>query len=291
MFGQYFGRFLLKQSVVKAADIEGITDLTYPAFNEALCNSTYLSKSEVSIWLDEFKAVYRMSDENLRLFDSGNTDDIIPFFADINAILHEEDSVLRFIKAYQADKDLTDEEVLEKMESHAIENILPGYLLRDPATYTLFIRNSLKVLSDYYFVNPIFEKLTATHIFDVDFFACQEMKGTHNGLFGISGDMGALLSTAGKYAGQEFTELSPLAVDTLCEIINTVCGVFVSEVNDTAVSIEIQPPVLFSHKVLCSNNYIYCLPVDVRGGRINLIYSFDSEIRFLNSEKGGMAYA
>ena len=291
MFGQYFGRFLLKQSVVKAEDIAGITDLSYPAFNEALLEKTYLSKSEISIWLDEFKAVYRLSDENLRLFDNGNIGDIIPMFADINAVLHEEDSIIRFIKTYQADKHLTDEEVLEQMETHAIENILPAYLLRDPATYTLFIRESLRVMSEYYFIEPIFDKLTATHILDIDFLACQEMKGTHNGLFGISGELNALLSAAEKYAGQKFTELSPLAIDTLCEITNTVCGIFISELSNPAVSIEIQPPTMYSNKVLCSNNYIYCLPVDVRDGRINMIYSFDSDVRFLNSEKGGSARA
>ena len=287
MFGQYFGRFLLKRSAVTAEDIAKITDLAYPAFIEALAKHGSLSQREVLAWLDEFKTIHRIKDEELCLFDSGNIDDIIPFFADISAVLNEGNSVIRFLKAYQADKHLTDKEVIDKINTETLENILPSYLLRDPATYKMFIHKSMQMMSEYYLVNPTFDNFTATHILDADFIACQEMKGTHNYLFGITGEQDALLSVAEEYAGRKFSELSSLAIDTLCEIVNTVTGVFVSEVNSMTISIELQPPLKLSDKVLCSNNYIYCLPIEIESGMVNLIYCFDGDVRFLNSEKGG----
>ena len=291
MFGRYFGRFLLKRSAVTAENIAEIADLPYHEFTEALAKNGNLSQREVLNWLDEFKTVYRLKDEDLSRFDSGSVDDIIPLFADISAVTHEGDSLIRFLRAYQADKNLSDKEVVERLNADSLETILPAYLLRDPATYTLFIRKSLQVMSEYYFSNPTFDNLNATHILDADFIACQEMKGTHNYLFGIIGEPNALLAVAEKYAGSKFTELSPLAVDTLCEIVNTVTGIFVSEVNSMTINIELQPPLKFTNKVVCSNNYIYCLPVEIECGAVSLIYCFDGNIRFLDSEKGGSVHA
>ena len=291
MFGRYFGRFLLKRSAVTAENIAEIADLPYHEFTEALARNGNLSQREVLTWLEEFKTAYRLKDEDLSLFDSGNIDDIIPFFADISVVTHEGDSVIRFLRAYQADKHLSDKEVVERLNLDSLETILPTYLLRDPATYKLFIRKSLQVMSEHYLPNPTFDNLTATHILDADFFVCQEMKGTHNYLFGIIGQHNALLDVAEQYAGRRFSKLSSLAIDTLCEIVNTVTGIFVSEVNSMTINIELQPPLKFTNKVVCSNNYIYCLPVEIESGSVSLIYCFDGNIRFLDSEKGGNVHA
>ena len=280
MFGHYFGRFLKERGVVTDAEIANISDMTYPRYCERIVEITTLSQTDIERWYSDFKQNYGMSDHDIEALNSGSLERIIPLFTNLDFILRD-DEITRYIKTYQADNKMTDAEIFEKISAEGMQKILPGYMLSDPVYYTIFIRSALEAMCEYYFEQMLPYKMTRLHVYDFDFLAMQEIKGSQQILFAISGRDDDLTIIAEKYSGKRFSEMTPLAEDAIREVVNTVSGVIVTEITNRNFSLELQPPQSFRKKVLCSNGFIFRLPVEVEGSTFDLIFCFDNDVRIL----------
>ena len=192
-----------------------------------------------------------------------------------------------YLKMYQADNELSDEEMETRRTPEQLERILPGYLLNDARHYNRFINLVIDTLSRLFSGKITLRKMTHTHTYHFENIACQELIGAHRFFLAFSGRNGGLLPVAVKFAGKEFRDMNEKAFDSVCELINTMGGMFTSMMSDENVILKVLPPSSCFNDNLHSDSPLYCLPVELDGSEIDIIFSFDSFVTFECSEKAG----
>lgn len=82
------------------------------------------------------------------------------------------------------------------------------------------------------------------------------------------------LSVAGTMNQERFTELNPLALDTLMELANVVVARAVSALNDAGFAFRLTPPLIFTGSNLCFFNSVnletLVIPLHAEAGEMNL---------------------
>ena len=274
MFGHYFERWLIDNGIISQAGIEGIDDLTYPAFLHKLTENGVMSGDDAGRSLAAFKNEYGLSEESLDTLSCGDIERIIPIFINFDAT----EMIDGYLSAYQLDNGLTDEELEARRDPEQLRRILPSYLLSDTKHYNRFVHLAVDAVARMISKNIVLKKMKVAHEHYFKRFAYQELKGTHHMFFGFAGKGNSLLVIADKFAGRKFENMDSEAYDSVCEFINTINGLYASEMSYENVKLEITLPTVCSDKALRSGSNIYCLPIVLDGAEIEMIFSFDSKI-------------
>ena len=274
MFGLYFGRWLIEHNVAEEAAFNGIADLTYPAFLNKLNDCGILSGDAANQSLEDFKNEYCLSDADLYVISRGDISRIIPLFINFNATK----MIAEYLRVYQIDNELSDEEMEMRREPEQLRRILPKYLLSDSAHYNRFVNHAINAVVRMISKNTILKKARSTREFFFECFAYQVMRGAHHIFFGFAGDGGNLLAIADTFARRKFTEMDIVAFDSVCEFINTVSGSYASELSYENILMEVTPPVSYTDVTLRSKSSLYCLPIVIDGAEIEMVFSFDGNV-------------
>jgi len=184
-----------------------------------------------------------------------------------------------YLKAYQADNELTDEEMEERRKPDQLQRILPDHLFVDAARYNRFIQLMVDSITQYISKNIVVKKISHEQVHDTESLAYQELKGAHSIFLAFSGKGNNLLVVAEKFANKRFTEMDASAYDSVCEFINTAAGKYASVMSEENVMLDITAPLACRGiTMICSNSTLYCLPVVIDDIEIEMIFSFDSEV-------------
>ena len=202
---------------------------------------------------------------------------------DIDDVFDATKLIDEYLKAYQADNKLSDEEMEKRRSPDQIHRILPSYLHRDASHYNRFVKLVFGAMARMISQDIVLKKMHLAREHNVECFAYQEMKGAHRILFGFAGNGNSLLAIANKFARRTFEEMSEIAYDSVCEFINTINGSFASEMSFENVLLEVGLPMVCPGATLRSDSYIYFLPVILEGCEIEIIFSFDASVNIARS--------
>ena len=277
MFGLYFGHYLVEKHVLSKADAAGIEDLGYPEYIDALAEKNLCTKDEAEKYLHNYKADHALDDDAIRILSSGNLEDIVPLFIKFDA----ERAVRDYIEAFKQDAGLTDDEADKLEQEGELGWAIPDFVQKDPLFHGQFIYTAVENYSRLISSKFVLRRARMVETYHFGGLAYQALKGAHRTFLGISGNHSGLKTVAGIFAKREFPELNNLAFDGLCELINSLNGVFASKLSAQGVFMEIDLPHWYADKSIVSNGTLYCLPIAIEGAEIELIFSFDSEMKIM----------
>jgi len=274
MFEIYFGRYLIEKGIVSQSAIDDIAGTRYPVFVDELIEKNCFTRDEAEAHLSGFKTEYDLCDDDIDAINSGDISRIAPVF------LHFDDAVAieANLSAYQKDNHLTDAEMENLWKDGGILRILPEYVRNDPKYYNRFVLLTLENILRFITGDVVLRKARQARDYAITRMSCQELKGAHRIFLGFAGCDGNLLAVANMYAKKEFAGKDNKAFDSLCELINTINGIYASELSNEKVNLEIDVPGIYTGKTLKSNGMIYCLPVLLNGVEIEIVFSFDTDL-------------
>ena len=277
MFGLYFGHYLVERRVLSKPDAAAIEDLGYPDFIDALVEKNYCTKDEAEKHLQNYKADHALDDEAVGILSAGRLEDIVPLFIKFDASRAVRDN----IEAFKKDAGLTDDEAEKLEQDGELRWAIPDFVQKDPLFHSQFIFMAVENFSRLISKKFVMRRARMVETYHFGGLAYQALKGAHRTFLGISGNHDSLRTVAGVFVKREFPELNNLAFDSLCELINSVNGVFASRLSTAGVFMEIDLPHWYADKSIVSNGTLYCLPIAMEGAEIELIFSFDSEMKIL----------
>ena len=183
-----------------------------------------------------------------------------------------------YLNLYQTDNSLTDEDMERLRTPEQLNRILPRYLLGDIGYYERFIRLVIEKISHLLGEKITPKKMTQTHTHSFESLAYQEIRGAHRIIFSLTGQCGALLPIANKFADKEFRRMNGEAFDSVCEFINTLCGAYASMMSDENIVYEIMPPAALSRNTIQSDDVLYVLPIEACGKEISMVFAFNTDV-------------
>jgi|GEM_PF-6976257 len=114
----------------------------------------------------------------------------------------------------------------------------------------------------------------------------EENEGEQNFTLSLSGKGISLLKLANPFVRQAYTEVNKEAKSAVCELLNCIAGLFVSELSDKGIEFDVTVPSFFGEENVKSefksNGAIYCVPILIDEQRIDLLVTQNA-----NNEIGG----
>jgi hypothetical protein len=181
------------------------------------------------------------------------------------------------LKEYQAKHGFSDQD-LQVLKSGELAETIPLFVRTDhplAADYLgLAVRNVIRFIHN----QPLLGKLAKTSAYSFGRLACQEVTGDHQLWLGFASSADELLEIASPFAKEDFSELDEDALDSVCEFINCINGLFATELSHRDVIVDMQPPSFARDQKLNSTAGFYVLPLTINGRQIDLIAAVDGKI-------------
>ncbi|MCR5102250.1 MAG: chemotaxis protein CheX [Butyrivibrio sp.] len=106
----------------------------------------------------------------------------------------------------------------------------------------------------------------------------QKIYGDENATVAIFGKAEPLQKMAKSYTSEEFIETNEDALDAVCEIINCINGIYVTEASRAGKIIDLEPPEFITSYAEISGKEIYILPIYLPTGVINYAIILGSDV-------------
>ena len=179
------------------------------------------------------------------------------------------------LERYQKENSLTLGDI-ENLKSCEIEKIVPIFLFKQPELLVSLcgvIMRALYRLVDH----RVFMKqpYTATEV-PFTYISMQELFGEHSILNAICGDMDALQKTAIGFAGAEFINSEEDCLDGLCELINSINGMFASQMSREDMDLDMNVPQYYLTPGTLKAESLLCIPVVVFDQELTFVLSLDT---------------
>lgn len=220
--------YLLTEEVNYLLNLQGNS---YLKFVQALTENNILSMEEIEDYLAQFKNDYNLSDSDLEALKSGDIDQIIPVFVDVDVPFSGE-------------------------------------------CISLALRNVVRFINNNIMLNKAFK----VKEYSFQHLAYQKMIGDHNIFVAFAGNTKAMVSIAGPFAKEEFSQMDEDAFDSVCEFINCTNGLYASKLSQEDIHIDMTPPMFDTEKALYSEGDIYVIPIMINGEQADLLVAVDTEV-------------
>lgn len=176
---------------------------------------------------------------------------------------------------YQSENSLTEAD-MSKLKSCETENIIPVFLSGQPKILTdlagVLIRTVCRLVDYRTYMNKpyIATSVSYSHI------SLQELFGAHRVLNALSGDADALKEAAIGFAGSDFINDEEDSLDALCELINSVNGMFASQKSQEGVDLDMKVPEYRMVAGSLEGASLLCIPLVIFGNKeITVTLSLD----------------
>ena len=291
MFGQLFGKYLVKKGILTEEEYEAAIK---EHFGRRVKIGT-IAMAEGLLTQAQVDDIHRQQ----RQFDK--------FFGDIaieNQILTKEqveellakqgNPYLQFLEvlldtgkitisqmdhefaAFQKENGFSDED-MQALKHDDFESLVPIYAFSAKPYVTdlasLILRNINRFVSRDFYIGKI------QHVDQMDYkcLAGQEMVGDHNVALAIMGEeqWDAFLKVASACAEENFTSVEEDALDAACEFINCCNGLFVSRMSERNVDLDMEPVYAFEDQEIYGE--VYLVPIFIEGKEIKLVIAVDTE--------------
>ncbi len=182
------------------------------------------------------------------------------------------EEVTQALNNYQNANGFTSTDV-EALKSGDSDRIVPLFLPQNITEYQsehilMAIRTLIRLIDSEIYV----EKGCISDYLELDYFALQSLDGDNKATLAISAEENNILPLASTFAGENFDNVDADSLDSVCEFINCVNGMFATKVNQSF-SIDMLPPE-YSDKAVKFTGKMVALPVYVKGSKIIMISTF-----------------
>jgi len=185
------------------------------------------------------------------------------------------DEVNDALARYQKAHSLTTGDI-ESLKSCDIENIVPIFLFKQPelliSLVGLIVRTVYRLIDHRVFMKQpyVTNEIPYTHL------SMQELFGDHTILNAVFGDIDALKQAAIGFAGDEFINNDEDCLDGLCELINSINGMFASQMSHENMDLDMNvPKYQFTPGILKAESLL-CIPLIVFDQEITFVVSLDT---------------
>lgn len=179
------------------------------------------------------------------------------------------------LEHYQKDYSLTLSD-MEKLKSCEIENIVPIFLFKQPELLVslcgTLLRTVYRLVDHRVFIK---QPYIATEV-PYSYISMQELFGDHSILNAICGDIDSLKKTAIGFAGDSFINDEEDCLDGLCELINSINGMFASKMSQEDVDLDMKVPQYYLHPGTLKADSLLCIPIIVFEQELTFILTLDT---------------
>lgn len=289
MFSQYFGHYLLNKGLIKPeqladaleyqrsvhlklgviainagfmtpAQVEQIHNLQKKVdkrFGELAIEKGYINEDQLNTMLNTQKQGHLMLGQAL---------------IDRNYFTMEQ---LRFaLDSYKKESGMSNRQfnVIMNNDTQEIENIFLGFgenqMSKTYSDYTtLLIKNVIRFVDD----NPTVEINKLKADVKADWYARQEILGRLNFKTGIACDADAFIKLAAKFSGEDITEPDELAQASVGEFLNLHNGIFLVNMSNNGVELELRPQEILSGFNLRRTGDLYVISCNLSWGKFDVI--------------------
>jgi CheY-specific phosphatase CheX len=162
--------------------------------------------------------------------------------------------------------------VIVNNDTQEIENIFLGFgenqMSKTYGDYTtLLIKNIIRFVDD----NPTVEINKLKNDVKAEWYARQEILGRLNFKTGIACDADAFVKLAAKFSGEDVTEPDELAQACVGEFLNMHNGIFLVNMSNNGVELELRPQEVLSEFNLRRTSDIYVISCNLSWGKFDVI--------------------
>lgn len=166
---------------------------------------------------------------------------------------------------------------LSALEEGDIEEIVKAFVdfgtcpLKNQYTdyLCLMIRSVLRFIDD----TPWLECCQVVKQYHAPWLVFQEIFGPVNIFTGIAGSQEVLTSLAGRFAGESFSQFNKLARASISEFLNLHNGVFLVNMSNNGIELEMKPQQTLEGKTLVGLEKGFVIPIFISDGHFDLILS------------------
>ena len=178
--------------------------------------------------------------------------------------------------AFQKENGFSDSDI-KALKQDDFERLVPIFAFSSKPYVTnlvnLVLRNINRFITRDFYIDKIY------HVREMDYkcLAGQETVGDHNIQIGFAGekDTKAFLKLASAVGGENYTEVGEDALDAACEFVNCINGLFAADLGELDVDIDMEPVYAFENQEIFGD--VYVVPLYIDGEEIKLIIDVDNE--------------
>lgn len=291
MFGQLFGKYLVKKGM-----------LTEEEFREAIQKHLSvrvpigtIAVAEGLLTEAQVEEIHRQQKQFDKLFGDIAIEKGYLSQEQVEELLHKQGNpYLQFLEvllesgkltisqmdtefaAFQKENGFSDADV-KALKQDDFERLVPIFAFSSKPYVTnlvnLVLRNINRFITRDFYIDKIY------HVREMDYkcLAGQETVGDHNIQIGFAGekDTKAFLRLASAVGGENYTEVGEDALDAACEFVNCISGLFVADLGELDVDIDMEPVYAFKNQEIFGE--VYVIPLFIDGEEVKLIIDVDNE--------------
>lgn len=176
---------------------------------------------------------------------------------------------------YQKDYSLTLTDI-ENLKSCEIENIVPIFLFKQPELLIslcgVILRTVYRLVDHRVFMKQPYVTTEVPY----SYISMQELFGDHSILNVVCGDMDTLKKVAIGFAGDELINNEEDCLDGLCELINSINGMFASKMSQEDMDLDMRVPQYHLTPGTLKAESLLCIPVVVFNQELTFVLSLDT---------------
>ena len=185
------------------------------------------------------------------------------------------DEINDSLARYQKDYSLTAGDI-EQLKTCDIENIVPIYLFKQPELLVslcgIILRTLYRLVDNRVFLK---QPYVATEV-PYTYMSAQELFGDHSILNAFCGDIDSLKKVAVGFAGEEFINNDEDCLDGLCELINSINGMFASNASREDMDLDMKVPQYYLQPGTLKSESLLCIPVVLFDRELTFVLSLDT---------------
>jgi hypothetical protein len=165
------------------------------------------------------------------------------------------------------------------LKSGDVEKIVPLFLETDDPDYrsmfSMGVKNMYRLVDNHIYVGKAYKEKSLKD----EVLGYQKFHGDENAFVGIAGKFEDVQKIAIAYTKDEFVETKEDALDAICELINCINGLYVTEQSRIDKYIELEPPNFsLSFPETCSDE-LMVMPVYICGGEVKYLIAVSKDIQ------------
>lgn len=295
MFGQLFGEFLTKKSIITISQFEEVCKLQnstqvklgFIAVSEKLLTreqaddinhlQTTMDKRFGDIAVE--KGYLSDADVHHLLNIQGNS-----YFGFVQSIINlgflSLEEVEEHLNTYKKENNFSNSD-MEAIKSGDIDRILPIFVSVQSPNYMnligLALRNIIRFIDNHIRI----EKGYYTKEYQFEHFVYQTMNGKHQVISGFASKDNGLLTIANPFAKETFDQIDEDSIDAVAEFINCINGLFAAKLSNEDIEIDMLPPLSSSNAAIKTTDELYVIPIFIQNKQVDFIVAIDQTYDFI----------
>lgn len=293
MFGQYFGDYLLKNNLISSERLDKVME--YQERNRAKLGLIAVSEGLLTaVQAEELNHLQATQDKrfgDLAIEKGYLTEN------DISHLLRlQGNPYLVFIQALEENNIMTKEEAevilanfqkerhfsnsdLSSIKNGELEALIPVFLNKNEELYNSLIGLALRNIVRFVTSNFRMEYSEQVQKYSAKYIAYQRTEGDHEGFLGFACDDDTILKIANGYAREIFKQVDDDSMDSICEFINCINGLYATQLSHENVDVNMLPPEYSTDSAVLTADEIIIVPLYMCHKRIDLIVCIDAHIQ------------